>query len=253
MTIALVSIILVGFFLGVRHAADPDHVTAVAAIVSREPRFGASARVGLIWGLGHSLTIFLVGSAIILFKIVIPPRLELSMEFAVAVMLIVLGLSNLTGLVSWLREWVMPTGRRVHSHPHTHEGIIHTHVHVHATEPHEVKSVHAVAASSKPGSVLRSFVTGVVHGLAGSAAIALLVLGAIQETAWAIAYLVVFGFGTIIGMVLITSLLAAPVVLGSKRFELVNRYLPVTSGALSLIFGLVLAYEIGWIQGLFRG
>ena len=196
MTLGLLSISLVGFFLGVRHAADPDHVTAVATIVSREKRFGTSAFVGLVWGLGHSLTIFVVGSLIILFKIVVPPRVELSMEFLVALMLIVLGLSNLTGLLSWLREWVAPTGAQFHSHPHSHDGVIHTHFHLHPEEQHREFAVRATPRS-RPASFARSFVTGVVHGLAGSAAIALLILGAIQESAWAIAYLAIFGAGTV--------------------------------------------------------
>jgi high-affinity nickel-transport protein len=252
MTLGLLSIVLVGFFLGVRHAADPDHVTAVATIVSREKRFGVSSLVGLVWGLGHSLTIVVVGSLIILFKIVIPPHVELSLEFLVALMLIVLGLSNLTGLLSWLRAWVAPTDERFHSHPHSHGETIHTHFHVHDRGGQE-ETRHASPAKSRPASFVRSFVTGVIHGLAGSAAIALLILGAIQETAWAIAYLVVFGLGTIVGMVLITSLLAVPVIMSARRFEMVNRCWPVAAGVLSLVFGLFLAYEIGWVQGLFRG
>ena len=252
MTIGLLSIVLVGFFLGVRHAADADHVTAVATIVSREKRFGAAALVGLVWGLGHTLTILVVGSLIILFKVVIPPHVELSMEFLVALMLIALGLSNLTGLLSWLREWVAPTGAQLHSHPHSHHGQIHTHLHLHQGEQHEEPAVRAVAWS-RPASFVRSFVTGIIHGLAGSAAIALLILGAIQESAWAIGYLAVFGAGTIVGMVLITSLLAVPVTLAARRFELANRYLSVASGLLSLIIGLALAYDIGWTQSLFTG
>jgi len=251
MSVGLLSIVLVGLFLGVRHAADPDHVAAVATIVSREKRFGASAIVGLVWGLGHSLTIFVVGSVIILFKVVIPPRVELSMEFLAALLLIVLGLSNLTGLLFWLREWVTPTGAQLHSHPHGHDGVIHTHFHLHEARQGGELTV-PPAAWSRPASFARSFATGIVHGLAGSAAIALLILGAIQESVWAIAYLAVFGVGTIAGMALITSLLAVPITLGAQRFDLANRYLPVASGLLSLIVGLVLAYEIGWIQGLFR-
>jgi len=251
MTVELLSIVLVGFFLGVRHAADPDHVTAVATIVSREPRFGASSLVGLVWGLGHSLTIFLVGSAIILFKIVIPPSAELSMEFAVAIMLVILGLSNLTGLLTWLKEWVAPTSSHFHSHPHTHDEVVHAHFHLHAGG-HEEMALPSSMRVAGP-SFLRSFITGVVHGLAGSAAIALLILGAIQETVWAIVYLGVFGFGTVVGMVLVTSLLAVPIVFSAKRFQLVDRYLRVSSGLVSLGLGLFLVYQIGWIQGLFRG
>ena len=98
--LTLLSIVVLGFFLGMRHATDADHVVAVTTIVSRERSVGAAALIGVLWGVGHTLTILLVGGAIILFGIVIPPRMGLTMELSVALMLILLGVLNLTGFTA---------------------------------------------------------------------------------------------------------------------------------------------------------
>ena len=100
--IGLLSIVALGFFLGMRHATDPDHVIAVTTIVSRYKKVGHAAVIGAFWGIGHTLTIFVVGSGIILFGWVIPTRIGLSMEFSVGLMLILLGVLNLTGMLQWI-------------------------------------------------------------------------------------------------------------------------------------------------------
>src|ERR1700739_1227643 len=132
--IGFLSILAVGFFLGMRHATDPDHVIAVTTIVSNQRNSMRAALIGAFWGVGHTLTIFVVGAGIILFNLVIPVRVGLSMELSVAVMLIILGLWNITG---FLRS--MPAGSSqaseaetvVHSHPHSHGDYVHAHPHVH--------------------------------------------------------------------------------------------------------------------------
>src|SRR5271154_7188771 len=97
--ISLLSIVVLGFFLGMRHATDPDHVIAVTTIVSRQRSIGHAALIGALWGLGHTITILFVGSAIVLFGFVIPPRLGLTMEMSVGLMLILLGILNLSGIM----------------------------------------------------------------------------------------------------------------------------------------------------------
>lgn len=191
--------------LGMRHATDPDHIVAVTTIVSRERSMWRSARIGAMWGVGHTLTIFLVGGAIILFKLAFTPRLGLSMELAVAVMLIVLGVLNLTGM-----RPVTPASLDV-----------------------------------------RPFVIGVVHGLAGSAAATLLILPLIPDARWALVYLVVFGLGTVLGMATITFAIAAPSVYAAERVGRVQRWIRVASGTVSVAFGLLLVYRIGFVDGLF--
>ena len=133
--IGLFSIMAVGFFLGMRHATDPDHVIAVSTIVSRQPKLGRAALIGAFWGLGHTLTIFVVGTAIILFNVAIPMRVGLSMELSVGVMLIVLGAFN---VISFFRALpvapVTGDGHPAHSHHHSHGDYIHNHQHSHHPE-----------------------------------------------------------------------------------------------------------------------
>lgn len=197
--------ILLGALLGLRHATDADHVVAVTAIVSRERSLGRAARVGALWGVGHTLTLLLVGGAIVAFRLVIPPRVGLGLEFGVALMLIALGYANLRASDTPARE--------------------------------------------RPP--LRPLLVGTVHGLAGSAAVALLVLATIRGTLPALAYLLVFGLGTIVGMVLTTMLLAAPALYAGARVTRLQSGIRVAAGALSIAFGVLLAHELIVDGGLF--
>src|ERR1019366_8841280 len=130
------SILVLGFFLGMRHATDPDHVIAITTIVSRFRSVSYAALIGILWGLGHTVTILVVGGGIILFGWVIPARIGLSMEFSVALMLILLGILNLTGILQTLSERFIPGQRKVHSHSHSHDGSVHTHLHGHDPQAH---------------------------------------------------------------------------------------------------------------------
>src|SRR6202163_2115909 len=128
--ITLLSIVALGFFLGMRHATDPDHVIAVTTIVSRQRSIRHAALIGVLWGLGHTITILAVGSAIILFGVVIPPRVGLTMEMSVGLMLILLGALNLSGMLSWIADTFAPLQfRHSHSHPQAPADEILSHVH----------------------------------------------------------------------------------------------------------------------------
>jgi len=197
------SILLIGFVLGMRHATDADHVVAVTTIVSDQPSLLRASAVGALWGIGHTITILLVGGAIVVFRVAIPPRLGLAMEFAVAVMLIVLGAVNLAG-----------------------------------------KQI------ASPNSSTRPIVVGFVHGLAGSAFVALLVVAAVPGSLVGLLYLALFGIGTIAGMGLITMAIAMPSALTARRFVNMQRYLRLASGVASAAFGLMLVRD-GIADGLF--
>ncbi|MEO8902630.1 MAG: sulfite exporter TauE/SafE family protein [Polyangiaceae bacterium] len=218
-------VLALGFFLGMRHATDADHVVAVSTIVSRTRTLRAAAPIGILWGIGHTLTILLVGAAIILFGVVIPARLGLGMEFCVALMLILLGGLN-------LRNAVRPAAAQ-HEHHEHHEH--HGHSHAHAAGHLSV----------------RPLFVGIVHGLAGSAAVALLVLGTIHEPFWALGYLAVFGVGTIAGMLLITLAMAMPIAASTRRFERAQLVLAIATGLASVGFGTFLVYDLGFVHGLF--
>jgi high-affinity nickel-transport protein len=187
-----------------RHATDSDHVVAVTTIASSERSPLRALRIGAAWGLGHSATLFLVGGAIILFGLTVPPRVGLAFEMLVALMLIALGAWTLSG--------------RHHSHP---------------------------------TSIRRPVAVGFVHGLAGSAFVALLVLAAIPGWASQLAYLGLFGIGTIGGMSLITLGIAFPATMAMTRFSSMQRGLQVASGVASIGFGLFLAHRVGIVDGLF--
>lgn len=258
-------IALLGLLLGMRHATDPDHVIAVTTILSRERRLLTAARIGVVWGLGHTLTVMLVGAAIIAFKIAIPTRLGLAMEFAVAVVLILLGVGAASSMVRKFAARVRGTSSDhqdlvVHAHSHAHAGSVHSHPHVHigtGKKPHDSTHLdHRIPADILPafGSrspLLKSFGVGLVHGLAGSAAIALLVLSAIPQPLWATLYLAIFCAGTIIGMGLITAAIATPFVVASRKVSWLHQGLVTGSGLLSFGFGLFLAYQIGIVDHLF--
>jgi high-affinity nickel-transport protein len=223
----LLAILLLGFVLGLRHATDADHVVAVTTIVSRERTARGALWVGALWGLGHSATIMTVGGAIVLFGWVIPPRLGLSMEMSVAVMLIVLGVMNVGGTLSKIR-------RIAHGHDHG-----------------ELDA--ASDAPLRASSGLRPLVIGVVHGLAGSAAIALLVLATINSADRALLYLAVFGAGTLAGMMLLTLAMSLPISALAQRFPNVEHQLARVTGLISIALGLFLAYRIGIVDGLLFG
>src|ERR1700693_2229170 len=258
--IGFLSILAVGFFLGMRHATDPDHVIAVTTIVSNQRNSMRAATIGAFWGVGHTLTIFVVGAGIILFNLVIPVRVGLSMELSVAVMLIILGLMNVSGFLRSIPSGpiLTPAGDKVdtvvHSHSHSHGSHTHSHPHVHLAEEHShapVAWMDRAFGGTGLYQYLRPFVVGVVHGLAGSAAVALLVLTTIRNYHWAIAYLLIFGVGTIAGMMLITMSIASAFKFagrGSKKF---SRRLALASGLLRLAFGLFVAYQICFVSGLF--
>jgi hypothetical protein len=255
----LFPILLFGFFLGMRHATDSDHVVAVTTIVSRQRSIGSAAWTGIFWGIGHSLTLLVIGGAIILFGIVVPERLGMSLEFGVGLMLILLGALNLNATFRAVENVTEVAPNDIHQHTHRHGDYVHSHLHSHEPAKHS----HAEEAlppakldrwfgSSRFYQALRPLVIGTVHGLAGSAAVALLVLPLIHDPSWAMAYLLIFGVGTIAGMMLITAAIAVPVSY-STRFRFLHRHLGTAAGLLSLGFGLFLVYQIGFVDGLLTG
>jgi high-affinity nickel-transport protein len=234
---ALLAMIGLGLLLGIRHSTDADHVVAVTTIVSQQRRVWDAAMIGALWGVGHTFTIAVVGSAIILFNLAIPPRIGLSMEFSVAIMLIVLGILNLTGIMQWITER-FASSKAAPTENHPGVGL-------------KTQSLlDRVAGRFGAYQVIRPLAVGTVHGLAGSAAVALLVLASITAPGWAVAYLLVFGLGTILGMMVMTMFIALPFTY-SGNFKRLNSGLRVTSGLISMAFGLFLAYHIGFVEGLF--
>jgi high-affinity nickel-transport protein len=255
------SIIAVGFFLGMRHATDPDHVIAVATIITRQRQLKRAALTGAFWGVGHTLTIFGVGAIIIFFDVAIPTRIGLSMEFSVALMLLFLGIMNVAAFVRLAPSFADQAGAGsevLHAHPHAHGDYVHSHAHGHSPEahPHRPDRTPLALFDRLFGRLalyrpVRPFIVGVVHGLAGSAAVALLVLTTIPNPRWAVVYLLVFGLGTVGGMMLITMSIASAFTFLGKGRQKFSQRLGLVSGLLSLAFGALLVYQIGFAGGLF--
>jgi high-affinity nickel-transport protein len=210
-TASPIAVLTLGLLLGVRHAADPDHVVAIGAIAARTRRLWPATLLGIVWGLGHTVTLFSVASGIILFKWAVPARLGLGLELCVALALVILGALNLR--------------------PHTH----------HASDGMTTRDPR------------RAFLVGLVHGLAGSAAVALLVVATVSDPLWACAYLLTFGVGTLLGMTIITTGIAFPIAVAAHRWRIGDQLMRVGTGAVSVAMGLWLVYDIGWNDGLFFG
>jgi sulfite exporter TauE/SafE len=257
----ILSLTLLGFFLGMRHATDPDHVIAVGTIVTRQPTIRAALVIGGLWGIGHTLTIVAVGIALLVFSVEISPRVGLSMEMGVAMMLIVLGIWNLTGIFDHIRRMrPVAAGSPEHVHSHGLGSFVHSHKPGLASAEHGHENDQAPAliwldrrlGGLSGYQILRPLIIGLVHGLAGSAAVALLVLALIKNPWWSIAYLLVFGIGTIAGMMLITAAIGGALVYATRRRYRLER-LRVTAGFISVGFGLFLAYQIAVVDSLFTG
>jgi high-affinity nickel permease len=231
----LLTTLVLGFALGVKHALDADHVVAISTIVSQYRNPLKATLVGIFWGIGHTTTLLLVGIAVIGFKLVIPDQLALSMEFLVGVILFALGIQIL-----WM---YLP--KKKHLHVHDHGDKIHAHEHFHLRKGGGEDVQHHPLRQHK------SLLLGMMHGLAGSAALMLLVLSTIQSPIEGAIYILVFGVGSILGMMVISTLIGLPFALSSGRFASLNHTIRFIAGLLSTALGIFVMVDIGFIKGLF--
>ena len=246
--VPILATLLVGLLLGIRHAMDADHLVAVGTILARTGRISTAAWVGTWWGLGHALTVGLVGLGVIGFKITIAPSVATGLEFLVAAMLVFLGVLNLLG-------WGMENRLRAklgfleHEHEHRHDLDSHGHhlpfwdqqAHSHP-HPHELSWLAAGRA--------RAFLVGMVHGLAGSAAIALLVLTTLPSSSLGLVYLAGFSAGAMMGMMGISLLMAYPISWMARELGGVGPvWLSAGTGILSLGFGAYMICRLAGVSG----
>ena len=212
------TILLLGLLLGMRHALDADHLAAVATLATRSRSVGHTMLQGVAWGAGHTLTLLLFGGTVLVLGLVLPERAALALELAVGIMLIALGAEVL------YRLW----RGRVHFHAHRHaDGAAHFHAHAHPGESQHDPDRH----EHGHGFPLRALLVGMVHGMAGSAALILLSLEALRTPAWGLAYIALFGIGSIAGMAALSVVIAIPLRLTSRRLDRAH-------GGLSALVGL---------------
>jgi ABC-type nickel/cobalt efflux system permease component RcnA len=236
-SVSAMAILGLGLVIGLRHALDTDHLAAVSTIVSERKNLLSSLLIGGLWGVGHTVSLLIAGIAVIFLNLKIE-KYEKPLEFCVALMLIGLGANVLIKLAR---------GGRIHFHEHEHGGHHHVHPHIHDGRPEpEPHTHHGFKLSFRP------LIIGMVHGLAGSAALMLAVLATIKSTALAFAYIMIFGIGSIGGMMVMSLVLSLPIHLTVNSFTRTNFAVRALSGVFSLGFGLFMAYEIGFIEGLFR-
>lgn len=235
-------LLIFGFGLGLKHAIEADHLAAVSTIVTQRKTALSAAFVGGLWGVGHTISLFVAGIAVIFFHLEISERAGQTLEFCVALMLIVLGIDALRRVI---------TGQ-THSHEHKHGDHVHAHPHTH--EPDTVHS-HSDApphTHDQPRVGFRPLVIGMIHGLAGSGALMLLVLATISSPIVGLTYIAVFGIGSIGGMMLMSLLLGLPMQFAANRFQQIEFTLRALAGLFSLGFGIFMVYEIGFVDGLFN-
>lgn len=246
MTPPVVSVVALGFVLGLQHATDPDHLVAVATIVTRERRFVDGALIGLLWGLGHTTTLMVAGGLVVALGVAIQRGVSTGLELLVAAMIVLLGALRLRDALQGIGD--APRGHLLADHDHVQEhdrihpgGAFHSHRHSHVDAAHAHAHLHPsgrlLLALGQPWGGLRALIVGAIHGLAGTAAVSLLVLATLNSPIDAVVYLMVFGIGTIAGMTALTAAMAWPMAL-ALRFRRAHRALSVGSGLAAIAFGL---------------
>jgi ABC-type nickel/cobalt efflux system permease component RcnA len=223
-----------GFALGMAHALDADHLLAVATLVTERPSPARAAAIGAMWGLGHGAALGAAGAVMVLFRCTVPPWLATWLELVVAALLIGLGIQ------------AVRRGLRAatHVHVHRHDGTVHAHRHVHVHADRHADGDHGGVLHAMAHAGRRPFLVGIAHGLAGSAALALLVVGTIASPAAAFAYLAVFAFGAVVGMTALSALVSVPMALAASRLGRLHRRLEVAIGAGGIAFGVVVAVRL---------
>jgi ABC-type nickel/cobalt efflux system permease component RcnA len=227
----MLGILGLGFLLGMQHAMEADHIAAVSSIAARRTNVGDIVKHGLTWGLGHTLTLFVFGGTAILLGRAIPERLAGPLETAVGVMLVGLGAN-----VLW-RLW----RDRVHFHLHAHsDGTRHIHAHSHLNEavPHQ-KSAH----EHPHGFRWRSLLVGLMHGMAGSAALLVLAVSQAANPVYGVLYVVLFGVGSMFGMGALSTIIAVPLALSARWLTWANSCLQGAVGMITVWIGAMTIYS----------
>ncbi|WP_338453134.1 sulfite exporter TauE/SafE family protein [Niallia oryzisoli] len=218
MDVTLISVLAIGFLLGIKHAVEPDHVIAVSTIASQSKKLWQASLAGVFWGIGHTATLFIIGIVLIMLNNDIPEKWSLSLEFLVGIMLVYLGVASMLSIRK-KREF-------------------------------DKQQIELHNPPIKKTTYYKSVFIGFVHGLAGSAAMVILTMSTVKSVWEGALYIIVFGVGTVIGMLLFTTIIGVPFILNMKS-KVTSRALIFATGAISTIFGFYYMYNLGFNDGLF--
>lgn len=233
------TVLLFGFLIGMQHAMEADHVAAVASLAGRGRSLRQAATQGAVWGFGHSLALFLFGGMVLLMGAAVPQHLAQWLELAVGCMLVLLGADVLRRLA---RD-------RIHFHRHRHGASVHVHAHSHrgggdhGSDPH--RHEHPVA-----GFPLRALLVGLMHGMAGSAALIVLALGTVESLLQGLIYILLFGTGSILGMAILAMVISLPLKYSARSLTWAHNGLQLLVGLVTFGLGAALVYQLGFEQGL---
>jgi sulfite exporter TauE/SafE len=242
-TVGALSTLLLGWVFGLKHATEVDHVVAVSTIVSEHKKISRAALVGGLWGIGHTFSLVVVGALVLAMRVAIPEHVAEWLEFSVSIMIILLGALALRRALKGRRD--------VHIHQHEHDGIVHKHIHFHDKQTEHKEQVKSHSHAVKQIGV-KPVIVGSIHGLAGSGVLTVAVLANISSVPLGLLYLLVFGVGSIVGMLLMSGLVGLPFTLNYKRLSGINNGLQLVAGVFSIAFGFWYAYETGIATGLLR-
>ncbi len=234
------SLLFLGFLIGLRHALEADHVAAVSALVTDSASIRHAVKQGTVWGVGHTATLFLLGTTVVVLDSELPEKFTYGLEFAVATMLVLLGIDVIRRV---LRDCV-------HFHVHSHaDGTTHFHVHAHPGGRSHSPSQHR--HSHPEGFPYRAMFVGMMHGMAGSAALILLTLSTVESIGLALLYMLLFGLGSMLGMAVFSLIIALPLRASARGLTWIHNGVQLALGITSLVIGLLLACEVGFDGGLF--
>lgn len=225
-----------GFLIGLKHAIEADHVAAVTAMVSERKSLWSSAGIGGVWGLGHTISLLIAGGLVLLLNFEISETTERWLEFGVGVMLALLGLNVLRKVIS---------GGHLHFHTHEHSHDTHTHPHLHDHNEHQHTDAHQPPTRSP-----KALIIGMVHGIAGSAALMLAIIPTIDSKVVGMLYILVFGVGSIGGMMLMSFIVGLPFHFSATRSKRFHQTLQAAAGLFSVVLGFWIIYEKGFADAI---
>ena len=242
-SLSVLAVLSIGLVFGLKHATEVDHVVAVSTIVSQHKNVFHSAFVGALWGVGHTASLLVISVVVLTLRVAIPERVSGWLELGVAVMIVCLGISAL--------RRALRKNADVHVHQHNHDGLSHTHVHFHEEETRHAPATHSHHSHAVSRLGWKPVLIGMMHGLAGSGALTLLVLTQISSSLTGFLYVATFGLGSIAGMLLMSGLIGLPFALTSRKLTHVHQGIQTLAAVLSICFGIWYAYVASSNAALF--